>query len=214
MTADISLFFPLAILLICFILTLTSNYLVFLKLYFFQVLSILLIFAFNYGHLFWQDTGLLISFVVAVLIRLLFIPIVMNRFLTKWTFQLVERKMYFGTFMSMIIMLLGTLFSYTLTLKIFGEPNIVFMTSIILIFSGFMILVNHKKVIWDILGFLVLENGLFLISIALIHSLNVYIELGILIDILMSLTVFSISVIKIKQIYGTLDLKKLSQLKD
>lgn len=214
MMSNVAMFFLLLILLLCFILTLTSNYLVFLKLYFFQVLSILLIFVFNYGNLFWHDTPLLISFIIAIIIRLLLIPIVMYRFLSKWAFQLVERKMYFWTFMSMIIMFVWTLSAYTLTLKIFGEPNIIFMVSLILVLSWFMILVNHKKVIWDILWFLVLENGLFLISIALVQSISIYIELWILIDILMSLSVFAISVIKIKQIHGTLDIKKLSQLRD
>lgn len=214
MMSNVAMFFLLLILLLCFILTLTSNYLVFLKLYFFQVLSILLIFVFNYGNLFWHDTPLLISFIIAIIIRLLLIPIVMYRFLSKWAFQLVERKMYFWTFMSMIIMFVWTLSAYTLTLKIFGEPNIIFMVSLILILSWFMILINHKKIIWDILWFLVLENGLFLISIALVQSISIYIELWILIDILMSLSVFAISVIKIKQIHGTLDIKKLSQLRD
>ncbi len=214
MELNISLFLLLFVSLLSFILTSISNYLAFLEVYFLQILSILIVFVLGYGHLFWHDIGLLISFVVATLIRLLFIPIVMSRFLVKGSFHLVERKMYFGTFMSMIIMLVGTLSIYALTLKIFGSLNIVFMTSLLLVFSWFLILVNHKKVIWDILGFLVLENGLFLISIALAQTLNIYIELGILIDILMSLTVFSISVIKIKQVYGTLDLKKLSQLRD
>gem|GEM_PF-4447111 len=79
--------------------------------------------------------ALLASFLIAVGVRLFFIPIVMYRFLNKGSFQLVERKMYFGTFMNMIIMLVGTLGAYTLTLKIFGQPNIIFMTSIILVFS-------------------------------------------------------------------------------
>ena len=214
MQSHASIFFLLVILLICFTQILTSNYIVFLKLYFFQILSILLIFVFNHGSLFGHDMGLLLSFLIAVIVRLFFIPIVMYRFLSQGSFQLVERKMYFGTFMNVIIMLVGTLAAYTLTLKIFGWPNIIFMTSLMLVFSWFIVIINHKRILGNILGFLVLENGLFLISIALVQSLNVYIEWGILINILMSLMVLGTSVIKIKQIYGTLDLKNLSTLKD
>lgn len=214
MESNASVFFLLVILLICFMLTLTSNYLVFIKLYFLQVLSILLIFVFSHGSLFSQDIGLLISFIMAVVIRLFFIPIVMYRFLSQGSFQLVERKMHFGTFRNMIIMLIGTLGAYTLTLKIFDQPNIIFMTSLMLVFSWFIILINHKRALGNILGFLVLENGLFLISIALVQALNVYMEMGILINILMSLMVLGTSVIKIKQIYGTLELKNLANLKD
>ena len=209
-----SVFFLLAILLICFLLTLTSNYLVFVRLYFLQILSVLLIFVLMHGNLFWHDIGLLVSFIIAVAVRLFFIPMVMYRFLSRGSFKLVERKMYFGTFANLIIMLVGTLGAYTLTLKIFGQPNVIFMTSLMLVFTGFVILVNHKKVIGDILGFLVLENGLFLISIALVQSLNVYMETWILINILMSLMVLGTSVMKIKQIYGTLELKNLSNLRD
>lgn len=209
-----SVFLLLTILLICFLLTLTSNYLVFVRLYFLQILSVLLIFIFMHGNLFWHDIGMLVSFIIAVAVRLFFIPMVIYRFLSRGSFKLVERKMYFGTFANLIIMLVGTLGAYTLTLKIFGQPNLILMTSLILVFSWFLILVNHKKIIGDILWFLVLENWLFLISIALVQWLNVYIETGILADILMSLVIFGISAIKIRQIYGTLELKKLSNLRD
>gem|GEM_PF-6245006 len=52
MISNASVFFLLAILLICFLLTLTSNYLVFVRLYFLQILSVLLVFVFMHGNLF------------------------------------------------------------------------------------------------------------------------------------------------------------------
>lgn len=214
MTIDASLSFILFILFASFILPVTSNYIVFLKLYLFEVLCILIIFFINHNSAFSHDLILLISFIVAVAIRLLLIPIAMSHFLKKWWFQLVERNLFFGTFTSMIIMIIGTLCSYALTIKIFGELNVVFMTSIILMISWFLVLINHKKIIGHVLGFIILENALFLITISLAHWLNIYIELGILINVLMSLIVFGISILKIKHVHWSLDLNKLTQLID
>jgi len=83
MAPSLSLFFLLFILLLCFMLPVTSNYLVFLKLYFLQVLSILLVFFINHGDTLSHDTILLISFILAILIRAFLIPVMMTNFLQR-----------------------------------------------------------------------------------------------------------------------------------
>lgn len=214
MTTDITLFLLVIILFLCFILPLTSNYMTFIKLYFTQVLSILLLFFFMHGETMWHDMILLSSFLMAIVVRLIGIPRIMSRFIQKGQFPLVERKMMLGTVTTILVMLVGILAIYQLTLKLFGAIDVLFMTSMFTLFSWFLVAINHTKVIWNVLWFLLLENVLFLISVALSDNITIYIELGVLIDVVMSIWVFVIAIVKINQVHNSIAIQKLTLLRD
>lgn len=83
-----------------------------------------------------------------------------------------------------------------------------------MVVSGFLNFANHKKLIGDILSFLELENAVFLLSLLALHSISFYIELWVIVDVIMSIAILIISTVKIKNVYWTINIDKLSSLKD
>jgi len=190
------------------------NYKTFIKVYTLQVFLILSLFYMLYSSSFSTDTFLFISFLLAVLVRLFFIPSVLYYFVTKSSLPVVEREFRFGIFFTMLIYFftLGVIAYFSL--EVFHNYNFIIITALFMVVSWFLNFANHKKLIGDILSFLELENGVFLLSLLALEKINFYIDFGIVVDILMSLTILMISTIKIKNVYGSIDIDKLSDLKD
>jgi len=83
-----------------------------------------------------------------------------------------------------------------------------------MIISGFLNFANHKKLIWDILSILEIENWVFLISLLALDKISFYIELWVIVDIIMSLMILIIMTLKIKNMYWSINIDKISTLKD
>jgi len=190
------------------------NYKNFIKIYALQVALILWAFYLQYGHLFSQDIYLLLSFVFAILIRLLFIPWVLYKFVTDSALPVVEREFKFWIFTNLIIYFISLLIITYISIRVFWNTNYIFIWAFFMLVSWFLNFANHKKLIWDILSFLELENAVFLLSLLVLHKIGFYIELWIIIDIIMSIAILLISTMKIKAVYGSIDIDKLADLKD
>jgi hydrogenase-4 component E len=196
------------------ILWVIGNYKNFIRRYTIQVALILAVFYFLYANNFLSDFMLLASFISAIIIRLFFIPRVLNKSVNKSWLPIVERKFKFWRFFTLLIYLTTLLFIAFLSKRIFETYNLIFIAGIFIVISSFLNFENHNKLVWDILSFLELENWIFLISLLIIGKVNFYIELGIIIDILMSLSILIISAIKIKKEYWTIDIDQLAELKE
>jgi len=206
----ISFFLILSIIL----LWITINYKNFIKIYTLQVFLILIVFYLSYHNSFSTDTFLMLSFIFAIVVRWFFIPWALYYFVKNSSLPVVEREFRFGIFFTMLIYFVSLWLISYLSLRIFWQYNFIFISAFFMLVSWFLNFANHKKLIWDILSFLELENGVFLLSLLVLEKINFYIDFGIVIDILMSLTILMISTIKIKQVYWSIDIDKLSELKD
>ena len=190
------------------------NYKIFLKIYAFQVLLILSIFYYMYWNLFKDDIFLLISFIFAIGIRLILIPGVLYKFINSSKVPIVEREFKFWIFVNLIIYLASLVLLYNISIKIYWEIQPIFIWATFMVISWFLNFANHKKLIWDILSFLEIENWVFLLSLLALDKISIYLELWIIIDILMSITILIIMTLKIKNIYWSIDIDKISSLKD
>lgn len=94
------------------------------------------------------------------------------------------------------------------------EPNLILVASILIVFSWLFTFLNHRKLIGDILAFLFIENGLFLFSMLIIEKISFYAEINIMVDILMSIAVLVISMIKIRSVTGNIDVWQFVELKE
>jgi len=192
----------------------TSNYKNFIKIYVFQVDIVLIFFYVLYSQKFMIDIFILISFLFAVLVRLFLIPGFLYYFINKSKLPIVEREFKFWIFFNLILYFVSLFIIVFISKKVYWEYNYIFIGSLFMIVSGFLNFANHKKLIWDILSFLELENGVFLLSLLVLEKVSFYIEIWIIVDIIMSLAILLISTLKIKSIYGSIDIDKLSELKD
>ena len=190
------------------------NYKNFIKMYAVQVTLILWLFAFIYWKDFLTDYALLVSFIFAVVVRFFIIPWVFYRFIKTSSLPVVEREFKFWIFTNLILYFISLWIISFISLKVFWDYNYIFISALFMVVSWFLNFVNHKKLIWDILSLLELENWIFLLSLLVLDKIWFYIELGIIIDIIMSISILMISTMKIKNIYWSINIDKISNLKD
>ena len=82
------------------------------------------------------------------------------------------------------------------------------------IFTGFVLLVGRVKAISQVCGYLILENGIYLFGLLLIHSIPLLVESGILLDLTVAVFVIGIIVDRIQRAFDSLDTRKLTTLRE
>jgi len=82
------------------------------------------------------------------------------------------------------------------------------------IFTGFLLLTLRIKAITQVIGYLVLENGIFIFGLLLIEAVPFLVELGVLLDLFVGVFVISIIIHHINYQFASLDTRRLSTLKE
>ena len=81
-------------------------------------------------------------------------------------------------------------------------------------FTGFILLIGRAKAISQVCGYLILENGIYLFGLMLIHSTPLLVESGILLDVTVGVFIIGIIVDRIQRAFDTLDTRKLTTLRE
>lgn len=82
------------------------------------------------------------------------------------------------------------------------------------VFTGFLLLTSRIKAITQAIGYLVLENGIFIFGLLLIEAVPFLVELGVLLDLFVGVFVISIIIHHINREFASLDTRRLSALKE
>jgi len=82
------------------------------------------------------------------------------------------------------------------------------------ILTGFILLIGRAKAISQVCGYLILENGIYLFGLLLIHSTPLLVESGILLDLTVGVFVIGIIVDRIQRAFDSLDTRKLTTLRE
>jgi len=82
------------------------------------------------------------------------------------------------------------------------------------ILSGLFLMVNRKRALSQVLGFLVLENGVFTFGAGVVGETSVLVEAGVLLDVLAGVFVMGITLFHINREFDHIDTDRLSSLKD
>jgi len=86
--------------------------------------------------------------------------------------------------------------------------------SIASILTGFILLIGRAKAISQVCGYLILENGIYLFGLLLIHSMPLLVESGILLDVTVGVFVIGIIADRIQRAFDSLDTRKLTTLRE
>jgi hydrogenase-4 component E len=84
--------------------------------------------------------------------------------------------------------------------------------SIVLI--GFFIMIARKKAVTQVIGFLVIENGLFLGATAAAYGMPLIVELGVFFDILVAGLIIGVYTHRLQDTFDSVDTTKLTGLKE
>lgn len=121
-----------------------------------------------------------------------------------------------SSFVSLVIVLSSIVIiffiSYSADSRVF--ENIFFVVSLSTVFTGVFLIITRRKIITHIIGYLVIENGVFILSIAVGNEMPMLINIGVLLDVLASVLVLGIFINKIGDVFKEGDIDQLTGLKD
>ena len=80
--------------------------------------------------------------------------------------------------------------------------------------TGFLMLTTRKKAIMQVLGYLVLENGIFLFGLLLLEAMPFLVEVGVLLDLFAGVFVMGIIIHHISREFASISTEHLSELKE
>jgi hydrogenase-4 component E len=114
------------------------------------------------------------------------------------------------------LILLSVYLTNRLQLSLPAEYVLLLITAITTIGGGLFLMMSRTKAITQVIGYLMLENGIYLVGAALTkQSHNMYlVEFGILLDLLVGVMIMGIILHNINRTFDDVDTVYLGQLKD
>ena len=105
-------------------------------------------------------------------------------------------------------------FAADLPLPVPGVPPLLVPTALGTIWAGLLLLVSRRKAVGQVLGFLVLENGVFVFGLLLSDFMPAMVEVGVLLDLFAAVFVMGLVMFDIQRAFSSLDTDRLSSLRD
>ena len=89
-----------------------------------------------------------------------------------------------------------------------------FIVALSALFTGLFIIISRKKVVTHIMGYLVIENGVFILSLSAGSTMPMLVNTGITLDIFVSVLVLGLFVNRIGNTFEEMNIDNLTNLKD
>jgi hydrogenase-4 component E len=109
---------------------------------------------------------------------------------------------------------LTMVFSSTLPLADEHTDLLLVPASLSTVWTGFLMLTTRRKAIMQVLGYLLLENGIFLFSLLLLEAMPFLVEVGVLLDLFTGVFVMGIIIHHISREFASISTEHLSELKE
>ncbi len=155
-------------------------------------------------------------FLLIVVFKVFVIPIAMRRTSDKVEYK-VEKDFFINIPISMLICCGLVVLCWYIVYHIEGITNsvtknyLIYSLSVVMI--GLFFMISRKKALGQIVGFLVIENGLFLAAMMTTDGMPMIVELGLFFDLLTAFLIMGIFVFKINSTFDSIDVNKLKHLK-
>jgi hydrogenase-4 component E len=143
------------------------------------------------------------------------IPLFLN-YIIKKNNIVREAQPYLPDFLSVVIITAIILGSFILSNIVSGLfiKKMFFLAALAAVFSGLFIIITRKKIVTHIMGYLVIENGVFILSLSAANKMPILVNLGITLDIFVSVLVLGVFVNRIGNTFEEMSVDNLNNLKD
>ncbi len=109
---------------------------------------------------------------------------------------------------------LALVFSSTLPLAEQHTNMLIVPASLATVWTGFLLLTGRRKAISQVLGYLLLENGIFLFGMLLLEAMPFLVEIGVLLDLFTGVFVMGIIIHHISREISSISTEYLTELKE
>ncbi len=129
-----------------------------------------------------------------------------------------EIEPFIGFLPCLLFGALGTgaslIFARTLPLAKEHVGSLLVPAAMATVWTGFLVLTTRRKAINQVVGYLVLENGIYIMGLTLLHAMPFMVEMGVLLDLFVGIFVMGIILNHIRREFSSLDTAHLSALKE
>lgn len=151
-----------------------------------------------------------------VLIKVLMIPRVLNRAVTKIGIQRAVAP-YLGTPAALVVSGLLVVIAFYIMKPVAALNPLPTADTIPLAFAGVLIglfvMVIRRRALTQILGFLMLENSIFLLALLTTYGVPFIVEMGVFLDVLVAVLVMEVFIYRIKENFDSIEVDQLGGLK-
>lgn len=128
-----------------------------------------------------------------------------------------EVQPFVGYGLSLLFGLVSLVVSFQLDKRLGLPPHyssdLVVPVSFFMMMGGLFLIVARKTAVNQVVGYLVLENGISVFGLALVRDIPVLIEMGVLMDVFVAVLVMGIAIYRINREFDHIDSDRLNQLK-
>ena len=129
-----------------------------------------------------------------------------------------EIEPFIGFLPCLLLGALGTgaslIFARTLPLAKEHVGSLLVPAAMATVWTGFLVLTTRRKAINQVVGYLVMENGIYIMGLTLLHAMPFMVEMGVLLDLFVAIFVMGIILNHIRRELSSLDTAHLSALKE
>lgn len=150
-----------------------------------------------------------------IVFKTIAIPFFMRRVIKRNNIKR-EAEPFISNFISVVIITAIILSSFLLSNTLHDRhlQKMFFVVAISALFTGMYIIASRRKVITHVMGYLIIENGVFILSLAVGNEMPMLVNTGILLDIFVSVLLLGIFINKIGDVIKEQDVDFLTNLKD
>lgn len=162
-----------------------------------------------------QTWNLVLILLETIVFKALAVPIFLG-YLIKRNKITRESEPYLPHFISLIIVTMIVVITVLLANSIQDThlDKIFFIVSLSTLFTGLYFIASRKKIITHVMGYLMIENGVFVLSLAVGNEMPNLVNLGIMLDVFASVLILGIFLNKIGDVFKNVDVDQLTNLKD
>jgi hydrogenase-4 component E len=128
----------------------------------------------------------------------------------------IEPLVGFGASLSIAGALVAISIAFGTRLKVPGvqiSPLLV-PAALATVLIGLLILVSRTKALSQVVGYLVMENGIFVFGLALVREMPIIVEMGVLLDVFVGVFIMGIVIYHISRAFDHIDTHAMTTLKD
>ncbi len=153
---------------------------------------------------------------VLFLLKAVAIPRLMKRMEHRFAAE-QEIEPYVNTATSLVISGLLVLFGYAITRPLVALSQLPTRAGMPLamglVLVSLFVVISRKKALTQVVGFLMLENGLALLAVLGTYGIPLIVELGVFLDVLMGFLVMQIFIYQIHETFESIDVEQLNRLR-
>ncbi len=150
-----------------------------------------------------------------IIFKTIAVPLFLN-YIMKRNKITREAEPYVSNFFSLVIVTGILIITFLISQTLIDDSinKIYFMVALSSLFTGLYLIITRRKIITHVMGFMVIENGVFILSLTVGKEMPMLVNTGILLDFFVSFLVLGIFVNKIGDVFKEPDVDKLNQIRD